>query len=231
MPRKLNQMTTDKDRLDCYYTALKAGLTVGVFLEQHRRVLEFVHAHGLTEDYRLGRGRTKKLRDEVAPVARFARTCTEPNDRIRFALNDTYPDCVICHADGRKREIEVTIAQARKRLFLMKELNEKGIGRGFVDVREDVSTTQMRDAMEREPEAYSTDQVVNCIQYDIDLRAQRKKWHQGDTLLVEVDLEVLAPSRWEDFLTRFTENVRGLSFHEVYLTGRGDNGDTALRIK
>lgn len=224
-------MTDDKDELHDFYAALKNGLTVEAYLSRYEKFFEFVHAHNLTEDYRLARGRLKQLRDEVAPVARFAKTHAEPKDQIRFALDNTYPDCVICHQGGRKRDVEVTIAQALKRLFLMRELNERGTGRGFIDMTEDAPSQQLKDAMEREPEAYSTDQVINCIQHDIELRAKRKKWHRGDTLLVEVDLEVLPARRWEEFLAGFAEKVRGLNFHEVYLTGRGDNGDSALRIK
>ena len=129
-----------------------------------------------------------KLSDGNPGCAFFAKVYAHPNDQITFALSNTYPDCVIRCRDGRKRDVEVTMAQAIKRLYLARELNERGTGRGFINVAEDASSRDFKDAMEEMPKAYSTTEVIDCIQHDINLRAQKKRWHQGDTMLVEADL-------------------------------------------
>jgi hypothetical protein len=75
-----------KDELDDFHAILTGGTTGEVFLNQYDKIFGFVHSHGSTRDYRLGRGRMKRLRDEVTPVARFVRTCAEPEDRIWFTM-------------------------------------------------------------------------------------------------------------------------------------------------
>jgi hypothetical protein len=224
-------MIRNMDQLDDFYAVLKRGLTVEDFLGRYDDIVGFIHSHGLTKDYRLGRRRVKKLCDEVTPVARFAKTHAQPKDQIRFALDNSHPDCVISHQDGRKRDVEVTIAQARERLNVMTELNETGTGRGFVGVTDDAPGHEFKDAMELERRAYSADEVLGCIEHAIELCARNKSKHQGDTLLIEAPLETLPASRWAEFSQRFTEKVKALRFREVYLTGRGNHGAIALKIK
>lgn len=152
-------------------------------------------------------------------------------DSINFAFDNTFPDCVIRQPSGLKRDIEVTVAQALKRLHLMEDLNREGISRGFLNVPEDASRRCFDRAMTEEPEAYSTEQAIRLIEHDLALRAEGKKFHKGDIPLIEADLEPLPPSRWEEFVGQLAESVRGLAFQEVYLTGRGLDGDIAMLLK
>ena len=119
-------MAGRSDELDDFYATLKSGTTVASFLEKYEHIFKFIHAGGLTEDYRLARGRVKELSDEVTPVARFVRKHASLEDQIWFALDNTAPDCHVRHEDGRLREIEVTVAQAKERHFVMSELNRTG---------------------------------------------------------------------------------------------------------
>ena len=224
-------MTGSKDKLDDFYEILRMGLTVERFLHLRKEIFGFVHSHELTKDYRLGRGRVKRLCDEVTPVARFVRECAKPEDWVSFTMDSQYPDCVVCHQDGRKRELEVTMAQARERFHLMSDLNETGTSRGFIGLTDNTPTQHFKDAMGSERQAYSTDEVISCIQHAIQLRVRKKKKYKGNTLLIEADLLILPSARWDEFRTRFTKEAKVLNFCEVYLTGRGDSGDIILKIK
>jgi len=97
-----SKLTRNTDELDEFYAVLKAGTTAAIFLQKHNEVLKFVNTRGLTEDYRLGKGRVKKLRDEVSPVSRFIRTIAKPDDLIRFALDNRTPDCVVSDEGGHE---------------------------------------------------------------------------------------------------------------------------------
>lgn len=231
-------MAANKDELDDFYDVLRSGITVESFLEKQAEILGFMHAWGLTNDYRLGKGRVKKLRDEIVPVARFVRAHAKPEDRIRFALDDTHPDCTLCHQDSRRREVEVTVAQAQERFHLMKELNEKGTARGFLGITDDSARQDFKDRMGCERKAYSTEEVLRCIQSAIELCAQNKLRYRGDTLLIEAPMETLPVDQWSQLPERFADNeqLKALSFSEVYVTGSSGDGsgwakDICLKIK
>jgi hypothetical protein len=222
---------TSRDKLNNFYEALTSGLTVKSFLCRLTDIYEFIHSRGLTNDYRLGKRRMKKLRDEVTPVARFVKTYAHLEDRVQLTMDNKFPDCVLFRKDGGKLDIEVTRAQAREDYYLMTELNETGTGRGFIGVPDDAPTHKFEEAMRRERQASATDEIVSCIEGAIELRARKKKQHQADILLIEAPLWLLPTSRWYEYLARFTAKVKPLKFHEVYLTGRGDNDDICLKIK
>jgi hypothetical protein len=225
------ELPTSNDSLDGFYECLKAGLTVEAFLSRYEAVFEFVHSRGLTEDYRLGRRQVKKLRDEVTPVARFCAKCVEPQDTIRFNLDEKYPDCVLTRLNKEICEIEVTVAQARERHALMTELHKTGSGRGFIGVADDQPKERFDEMMALESRAYSTEEAIQCIEYAIGLCSERKKFHSGDVILIETPFEILPAPRWLEFSAEFAERVEGVRFREVYLTGRGDDGDMVLKIK
>jgi len=221
----------DQTELDDFYEALKNGVSVDTFLRRYDEIFPIIHKLGFTEDYRLGRGKLKCLSDEITPVARFCRFHTRVHDKICFALDETYPDCIIEFDNGRRLEVEVTVANALKRKNLMTELNNSGKGRGFINVHEDAPHQDFLNSMEAEPKAYSTDEVIECVRHDLLLRAERKKFHQGDTLLVELDLVILPSCRWQEHLATFSREVESLSFENIFLTGRGSRGDLCMRIK
>ncbi len=224
-------MPGKKSELDDFYAALKSGTTVANFLERYDGIFQFIHKKGLTKDYRLAKGRMKKLRDEVCPVARFVRMHATPEDRIRFALDDTAPDCFVKHGDDRLREIEVTVAQARERLNVMTELNQTGTGRGYLGLSDDAPTKDFVRRMDQPRIAHSTEEIGRSIVCAVAICARKKSKSPGDTLLIEAPLETLPADRWGNFRAPLAETVKDLAFPEVYVTGRSGDRDICLRIK
>ncbi len=224
-------MAGEEDELDDFYTALKGGTTVASFLERYERIIQFIHKEGLTKDYRLARGRVKKLRDEVSPVARFVREHAAPEDRIWFVLDDTAPDCCVKHGGDRLREIEVTVAQARERLNVMTELNQTGTGRGYLGLLDDAPTENFERRMDQPRVAHSTEEIGRSIICAVEICARKKSKSPGDTLLIEAPLETLPADRWGYFRAPLAEKVKDLAFAEVYVTGRSGDCDICLRIK
>ncbi len=226
-------MAENNDNLDDFFTFLKNGTTVESFLSQFREIMGFIHARGLTKDYRLGKGKVKKLRDEVSPVARFVRAHATPEDRIRFALDKTYPDCIVHLQDGRKREIEITVVRSRERSVLMKKLNEDGDGHGLVNLPDDAAFQCFKKTI---PQGYSTEEeVARRIVHAVELSAERKGTHRGHTLLIEVvpDMNMLTDDWWDSIQTFLSDNatVKALGFSEAYVTGLYDRDGLCLRIK
>ncbi len=223
-------MASEKDDLDDFYTALKGGTTVASFLKKYEHIIEFIHEEGLTEGYRLARGRVKKLCDEVSPVARFVREHAALEDRIWFALDDTTPDCCVRHGGGRLREIEVTVAQARERLNVMTELNRTGTARGYLGLSDDAPKEDFVRRMTQPRVAYSGEEVGHSMIRSVAICARKKSNSQGNTLLIEVPLQTLPANRWDDFRPHLAEKVKELAFREVYVTGRSER-DICLKIK
>ncbi len=221
----------EKNELDEFYTVLKRGTTVASFLDRHERIIQFIHEEGLTKDYRLARGRPKKLCDEVSPVARFVREHAASEDRIWFALDDTAPDCCLKHGGDRLREIEVTVAQGRERFNVMTELNQTGTGRGVLGLSDDAPTEDFDRKMDQPRVAYSTEEIGRSIICAVAICARKKTRFRGDTLLIEAPLETLPADQWGNFQAPLAEKAQELSFPEVYVTGRIGYRDICLRIK
>jgi len=142
-----------KDRLAEFFGVLRGETTVGDFLETFERLIPRMHAAGLGDQYRLASDDLKKLRDEISPVARFVRAHANPKDRISFALNNTFPDCTLYHRNGRTRGIEVTVARGLARFNEMTEMNECGETRGFIELQDNASRTDIAAAKKRWPHA------------------------------------------------------------------------------
>jgi hypothetical protein len=117
------------DLFDSFYGLIRSGLEVGDFLGRHAALFPEIRAYGLVDDYRLGKGRMKRLRDEVTPVALFLPEHADNSDKVQFPLNNHVPDCNVWHRKPNlHRTIEVTVAQARERLNLMTEFEQDRMG-------------------------------------------------------------------------------------------------------
>ena len=75
--------------IDDFIDLIMRGTCVGEFLKRHAGLFADIKAAGLVQDYRLGRGRMKRLRDEVAPVELFLRGHADAADRVQFPLNSS----------------------------------------------------------------------------------------------------------------------------------------------
>ena len=223
-------MTGEEDKLDDFYTTIKSGTTVSNFLEKYDCIFRFIRSEGLTEHYRLGSGRVKKLRDEVTPVARFVRKFAELEDRILFALSDKTPDCCVMHEGNRLREIEVTVAQGTERFYVMRELNETGTGRGHLGLSDDAPTDHFKERMNQPRSGYTGEEIGRTLICAVAICARKKSRFTGDTLLIDAPLETLPGNRWDDFWKALANEVGKFTFNEVYVTGRSDQ-EICQRIK
>jgi hypothetical protein len=126
-------------------------------------------------DYRAKRGKVKKLRDEVTPVWNHI-SFVDIKGEVRFELNDSVPDCWMRHNSSSKPwGVEVTIAQSREQHHLGQELNEKGIGRGFIGLPDDAPSSAFARNLARERVMYSTESALKTTLNGITLCLKKKK--------------------------------------------------------
>ena len=228
-----NKITLDK--LDVFYDDLKSGLRVDEFLTRCDEVMTFRHEVGLTEDYRLGRGRVKGLQSEIRPMARYAAKNVEPDAKIQFPLDDGPVDCNLIYSDPtQNKTIEITLCQARENLNLMNELNDKGQARGFIGIGDDKPKIDFDKAMSQEQKAHSKDEVRDAVVRAVELCAENKMYSQADVLAIGY-----APSTFvlpEDRLchemkTDLSKRVENLPFSDVYFVGGSGKGDICMKLK
>ncbi len=234
-----------KDNFEAYWETLRNGTTVGDFLEGFKCIIPHMQTAGLVGQYRRGRKESgidlKKLRDEVSPVARFIKVYARPEDKISFLLDNGFPDCTVCHQDGLKRGIEVTLARGKARFLGMTELNQYGETGGLIELQDDAlkedikAAKEQRKEKEQRREMYSTDDAINNVVSAVEISAERKERHEGHTLLIEVvpDMHALPKVRWLCLPKRLADNatVKALKFSEVYVTGICGESDLILKIK
>ena len=219
------------DQLDDLYTTLKSGLTVAAFLKRYDCVMEFVHEAGLTGDFRIAAGRSKRLRDEVAPVVRFARSRAAPRDRIQFPLDSGVADVAVARGGDRHRRIEVTAMQGTERFFVMRELNQTGWGRGFTGLTDERPKKAFVREMEQGRRMHSTAEIEAAYVRAFEIAADRKRNNMGaDTLLIDVPQNVLSLDHWRFMQPTFAAIVSDHLHHEVYLVDVGSD-DFCLQIK
>ena len=156
--------------------------------------------------------------------------CSARN-RIRFALDDTAPDCFVEHENGHVREIEVTVAQAKERHHVMTELNDTGKARGYIGLSDDAQHASFNEVMNRDPTSPTQEEIGGSIVRAAKICARRKGTFRGDTLLIEAPLETMPADCWESFRDELGKQVKGMEFSEVYVTGRSGDCNICLRIK
>lgn len=221
-------MTSESDKLEEFYAFIKDGCSVAEFLARYDAIFPYIHGVGLTEDFRLGKGRTKKLRDEIRPVHRFVKVHAKPDDRIRFSLDDSAPDCHFYrHSNDKEYGIEVTIAQGKAQFHLATELNEQGIGPGFSNKTDDTDW----HSFNRLRVCYSTDEALQTLIRSVKICVQNKSLFQGDILLIDAPLNALPRERWDTIHGTLMEKVERMGFREVYLSGHCNSEDICIPLK
>jgi hypothetical protein len=214
---------SQEDDLDRLYATAKAGTSVREFLQHYSAIFPFIRAKNLTCDYRLGRGRLKRLRDELTIGAHFLSLHANANDRVQFPLDSGGTDCN-WYSD-RKRTIEITVVQGRERLNLMTELNETGEGRGFLGLTDDEPTHKFNEKMRQGRHAYSTDEAQQSMIHAIELCAQNKSRSSCDILLIGAPLGNLQMSRWLEIKNQLAAKVQRLPYSEIFVMGDGECKD------
>jgi hypothetical protein len=224
-PIVLDQSANDTptDALEVFYVDLRRGMYVEEFLDGYPRILDFVHANGFTADMRLAKGRLKKLRDEVSPVRALLLTNAQPEDWVQFPFDAGPIDCNHIRAGGEHSRIQITIAQARARFNLMKELNEKGSARGYLGITDDRPTSEFKSAMKRERIAYPTVGAQRTLVSSVSLCLRKKSKAQGaTTLVVEAPLNNLPVTRVEEVLPDLVTAAANSPFRDVFVVGNGE---------
>lgn len=181
------------------------------------------------EAYRLGKGRNtfKKFRDEVVPAHHFI-IATSTTGSIRFALSNSVPDCWIRN-EGHEtlRGLEITRANVKERVWLARDLNQHGCGRGFLGLSDDDSDATYAMKMREDSGGYSTDEALEARLAGILRCIERKnepseaKDYSGYELLIEgfINDEQLPLHYWDAILPRLREAAENSIFERVHLIG------------
>ena len=208
-------------------------MTVGDFMNRRAQLTPFINSAEHIHNYRLARGRLKKLRDEIAPMTRFVSIHAKAEDRIQFPLvNDGPVDCNIWHDRNRHRKIQITGAQRRERLNLMERLNKAGKSSGFLGLTENEPTGEFLKRMNDEPCMYSTQKAWETTVRAVRLCIANKIDNRGaDTLIIDAPLNYLPPEKWRGIEHDFSRDVIKSPFSEIFLVNVDDNGDQCIRIK
>lgn len=218
------------DCLDDFYNCLRGGTNVGDFLQRRAIVFQFLRSNSLMRDYHLAKGRLKRFRDEVTPIAVFVRRHAGRTERIQFPLDSGAYDCHWRRAPAVHWTIQVTIAHARARMNVMTELYSKGVGRGFLGLNDDRPTAEFHDAMSNEREMYSTEAAYAAMIRAVELSVNNKTYSQADVLLIDAPLDTLGNRSMEirPVLARLTER---LAFSKVYVVDEGCDAERCIRLK
>jgi hypothetical protein len=226
----------DRIALAKFYSRLSAadGISVAKFQQDFRELFQRPRSIADLNGYRLARKPWKKLADEVSPVSRFPRLRGIEFGQIRFPLDDNPPDCWLWEQAGADPVgIGVTIALARERHHLTKELIEKGISPGFLGVPENAPEARFDGARKRGRIMYSSAQVLAAAERSLRRRLSSKNHPRFDRfiLVVQVPLTLLSQQHWQGILPRLQATARALPFREIHVISNGDEEMRGFQIK
>lgn len=229
-------MTTfDVEALENLYASVSAGdgIDIGDLQARLTQLFSLERSTEEVRDYRLSRGIWKKLADEISPVSRFLQWRRIDSGRVRFPLDDQPPDCWLTPGDGGNPiGIEVTIAQARERFHLAKELVRLFWSRGFIGVPDDAPQEEFDRAMSANPTMYSTEQAVSAIGGGI-LRCLRRKNRLAFTdftVLVQAPLSSLPEERWKLLVDEILAGGTRYAFKSAFVIGNADEAPNGFQI-
>lgn len=234
-------MVGDANSLDKFYERLGEGMQIAALFEMFDGMLVLVRSSQLLPEYRLGHKKMKVLKDEVSPAVRFARQTGLSRGIVRFSLDQqSHWDFEIKSSEGNVRRYEVTGALRRSQYFLVKELNEKGCGRGYLGFPDDAPKKCFEEEMLREFKAYSTDEALatmcSSVGERIETKARKRARGLGqkalvaDTLLIEAPLNNLPIERWSQILPELGTHARRTSFDDVYLICDSERPDVGFSL-
>lgn len=187
------------------------------------------------EDYRLGKSPWKSLRDEIVPVHTFITSqSTLAPSHLRFPLDNQTPDCWVKVVGGEWRGIEVTIERGHERYHLAKELNEEGLGRGFIGIQDDEPQSEFDSRMNKPRIMYSTSEALSAAQQGIGRCLQKKndqRYADIHYLVIESDLCSLPKDRWSAILAGLNQDAVTLPFQEIYVVPTRDCRSGVLQLK
>lgn len=224
------------EKLEDFYKEISdpGGIELTAFQTKLASVFESERSNSDIKDYRLGKKPWKKLRDEVVPVSRYLKLREIHKGRVRFPLDNKTPDCWFTTTDNRELGLEVTIERGREKYHLATELNETGMGRGFIGIQDDESQTEFDVRMFNPRIMFTADQALEATKKGI-LRCLSKKddekYRDVFCLLIQAHLNTLSVERWCSIKPELRKAAINLPFKEVHIIG--DVGDRlfGFRIK
>lgn len=227
----------DVKMLGEFYTDLSAPDGMGI--TEFQNGLETLFAEDRSNDdlnnYRLGKGPWKKLRDEITPVSRFLQFKDIKADRIRFPLDNNTPDCWLLNDNDDNFGIEVTIERGRERYHRKKEMIETGFGRGFIGIQDDAPQSDFDRHMSKNRIMYTTDQALEATKAGILCCLSKKndseKYEGIFYLLIQAHLTTLPKERWNAIKEELSQEAAGLPFCEVHIIGNADEKPWGFQIK
>jgi hypothetical protein len=114
----------------------------------------------------------------------------------------------------------------------MRELDEKGIGRGYLGVTDDRPTAEFMAAMSRERIMYSPGAAQKTLVDAIRLSLEKKGDPRGaNTLLIQVPLDILPKNRVDDILPELVQIATTSPFDEIFVVGNGEYRDSCIKLK
>lgn len=227
----------DIEKLNEFYTALSAADGMSISDSQDRLATLFAKERSKDDlnDYRLGRGSWKKLRDEIVPVSHFLQFQHIESGWIRFPLDNSTPDCWLSNDDGDSFGIEVTIERGREQYHLKKEMIEAGQGRGFIGIQDDAPQSTFNDRMSNPRVMYSSEQALDAVKAGIIRCLSRKndadKYKGVFYLLIEAGLRSLPKERWSTITEELAQESTNLPFQEIHIIGDADSEPWGFQIK
>lgn len=224
------------EKLNIFYEESSApnGMSLADF---HNRQAMLFEEDRLTDDlnnYRLGKNPWKKLRDEITPVSRFLKYKRIEVDRVRFPLDNNTPDCWLLNDNGDDLGIEVTIERGREQYHLTKELNETGMGRGFIGVQDDAPQTDFDHRMSNPRCMFTSEQALEATKAGILRCLSRKndrKYEKIFYLLIQAHLSTLPKERWIAITEELSQEATNLPFQEIHIIGNADEEPWGFQIK
>lgn len=186
-----------------------------------------IHDVGLTEQYRLAAGKTKKFHDEIMPMVDFLRKDRTNYKYVSMSLSDDFPDAKLTDNDGHDKSVEITATNAKERRHLANELNNNGIGRGFIGIDDDSTEGEFKKAISKERAMFSPKMVEKILQASIAISLRKKSKYKADILLISYHRfsEGTLPSdSWKEVLSQLKSYADQSNYGEIFLVGEKDDG-------
>jgi hypothetical protein len=225
---------SDQPNFDRFFTRIGTKLALADFHAEFAQLLNCKRTSEELTDARLSRGRWKRIIDEVTPVERFLKFGNVTAGYVKFQLNNQVPDCWFWEKEsGTPLGIEVTVAQARERYHLAKELVRKGIGRGFLGLSDSSTEQTFKKATARPRVMYSTEQALSAVKKGITLSLEKKKHpkYVGMDLLIQAPLRSLPDERWNLVKEELIAAASDMPFRQINVIGNTDQKIFGFRIK
>jgi hypothetical protein len=175
----------------------------------------------------------KKLRDEVTPVLHHVKFIKAEGE-IRFEPGDGVPDCWLRNdSSADPQGIEVTVAQSREQHYLGQELNEKGMGRGFLGLPDDAPSQEFTVRLAKPRVMYSTTSALQLFESGVKrcLRKKAKAKYTGFDLLIEAPSYGLQNERWSGIHEDLRSAAREMPFRQIHVIVVRGSEPFGFRIK